>query len=88
MLKKLALAAGVVFALMSSVTSASAAQTWYSVDSWGNHRLNIYNNHPYYTLFCQIRGSNGTWGNATVPPGATAWFHIWGSSHSYWHCTY
>ncbi|MEC9291500.1 MAG: hypothetical protein VX730_03775 [Pseudomonadota bacterium] len=85
MLKKLVLAATFAFALLSSVTPASAFQSSYYVDSWGNHRLDIGNDSPYY-LYCQIRGSNGTWGNATIPPWTSAWFYIYGASHSYWNC--
>lgn len=87
MLKKLSLAVAALFTAAVLATPASAAQTWYSVDSWGNHRLNIYNN-SYAMLYCSIRGSNGTWGNATIPPGYTAWFNIWGASNSYWNCHY
>jgi hypothetical protein len=85
MLKKISMAILVSLTLAVSAVPATAAQSWYTSDGWGNHRLHIYND-GYTTLYCRIRGSNGVWSNASVPPGYTYWFNIYNTRSSWWRC--
>tara|TARA_R110000868_G_scaffold189695_1_gene432903 strand:- start:89187 stop:89471 length:285 start_codon:yes stop_codon:yes gene_type:complete len=83
MLKKISML--IVVALISF--STSAMQFEYRADNRGNHRLVIHNDQPSM-LYCRIKGSNGTWGTASIPPGYTQYFNIWGAASSYWQCRY